>query len=98
MLGPGQFGAQGSEHAVAFAAVRYGAAELGSDAADQITERAKGPWCGQIIAVANQHPAFGGQVRAQRLDQAGLADPGLTLDQHNGPVPVGGLPHGMSER
>jgi hypothetical protein len=30
MLGPAQFGTQGGEHAVTFAAVRYGAAELGS--------------------------------------------------------------------
>ena len=37
-------------------------------------------------------------MRAQRFDQAGLADPGLTLDQHHGPVPVGGLPCGMGER
>ena len=97
MFGPGQFRAQGGEHAVPFAAVRDGAAELGSDAANQVAERAKGPRGRQIIAVADEHPALGGQVRAQRLDQAGLADPRLAHDQHNGPVPAGRFPHGMGE-
>ena len=97
MFGPGQFRTQGGEHAVAFAAVRYSAAELGSDAADQVAERAEGPRSRQIIAVADEHPALGRQAGAQRLDQAGLADPSLAHDQHNGPVPVGGLTHGTGE-
>ena len=40
MFRPGQFGAQGGEHAVTVAAVGHGAAELGSHAACQVTERA----------------------------------------------------------
>jgi len=70
VLGPGQFRAQGGEHPVAVAAVGHGAAELGSDAAHQITERAEGPRGREVVAVADQHPALGGQVRAHRLDQA----------------------------
>ena len=97
MLGPGQFRTQGGEHAVAVTAVRHRVAELGSYAAHQVAERAKGPRGRQIVAVADQHPALGGQVRAQGLDQAGLADPRLTHDQRNGPAPVGGRPHGTGE-
>ena len=95
--GPGQFRAQGGEHTVAFAAVRQGAAQLGSHAAHEVAERPKSPRGRQIIAVADEHPALGGQLGAQRVDQAGLADPRLAHDQRNGPVAVGGRPHGTSE-
>ncbi len=40
MRWPGQFGSQGSEHAVTVAAVRHRAAELGSHAPHQVTEGA----------------------------------------------------------
>ena len=97
MLGPGQFGAQGGEYAVAVAAVGHGAAELGSYAAHKVAEWAKGPRGRQIIAVADEHPALGGQMGAQCLDQAGLADPRLAHDQRNGPAPAGGRSHGIGE-
>src|SRR5215471_14650735 len=97
MLSPVQFRAQGGEHPVAVTAVCHRVAELGSYAAHQVAERAQGPRSRQIVAVADKHPALGGQVRAQSLDQAGLADPRLTNDQRNGPMPAGGRPHGTSE-
>src|SRR5215470_4105805 len=77
MLSPVQLRAQGGEYPVAVTAIRHSAAELGSDAADKVAERAQGPRSRQIIAVADEHPALGGQVRAQSLDQAGLAEPRL---------------------
>src|SRR5689334_18552432 len=39
MLGPGQFRAQGGEHAVAVTAVRHRVAELGSHTAHQVAKR-----------------------------------------------------------
>ena len=70
MRGPAQLRAQGGEHLVAIAAVGDGAAELGSHAAHEVAERAKGPRGRQIIAIAHEHPALGGQLGAYRLDQA----------------------------
>jgi hypothetical protein len=69
MIGPGQFGPQGGEHPVAVAAIQQGAAELCSDAAHKIAERAKGPRGRQIVAVAHEHPGLGGKMGAHRLDQ-----------------------------
>ena len=97
MLGPAQLRAQGGEHPVAIAAIHHGAAELCSYAAYKVAERAKGPRGRQIIAIADQHPALCGQMGAQRLNQAGLADPSLAHDQHDRPGPVGRRAHSVGE-
>ncbi len=97
MFGPAQLRVQGGQHPVAVAAVPYGLAELGSHAARQIAERTEGPWGGQVIAVADQHPAGRGQAGPQRLDQAGLADPGLAHDQDDAAGSLGRGLHGISE-
>jgi len=97
VLGPGQLAAQRGQHPVPVAAVLHGPAELGAHAAHQIAERSQRPRGGEIIAVADEHPALRGQMRAQRLDQARLADACLAHDQHDRPVPARGRLHRVGE-
>ena len=67
---PVQFGAQRGQQPVPVAAVGHRLAEFRPDAADQVPERAQRPRGGQVVAVANQHPALGGQLRPHGVDQA----------------------------
>jgi hypothetical protein len=97
MLGPVQLGAQRAEHPVPVPAVGDGAAELGPYAAHQVAERAEGARRREVVAIADEHPALGGQVRTDRLDQARLSDAGLAHDQHHGPAPAGGSPNGAGQ-
>lgn len=98
VFGPAQLRVQGGQHPVTIAAVHHGSAELCSHPTHQVAERAEGPRGGQVIAVADQHPAGPGEAGAQRLDQAGLADPGLAHDQHDTAGSPGRGLHGVSER
>lgn len=97
MLRPAQLRAQGGEHPVAIAAIHHGAAELCSYAAHKVAERTKGPRSRQVIAIAHKQPALCGQMGAQRLNQARLADPSLAHDQHDRAAPAARRPRGISE-
>ena len=59
----------GGKHAVAFAAVRHGPAELGSDVAGKVAEWAKGPRGGQ--------PCWGLRSPASVAQSPGIGSRGL---------------------
>ena len=98
MLGPVKLRTQRGEHPVAIAAVRDSPAELCSHAAHEVAERPEGPRGREVIAIAHEHPALGGQMGAQGVNQARLPDPRLTVDQHGRAIPAGRRLHGVGQR
>ena len=52
------------------------------------TERTR---CGERVARGPQHRRCRGDPAAERLDERGLADPGLTANEHQAPMSGGGL-------
>ena len=81
--GPAQLRTQRVQQPVAVPTSVQRPVQLGADAADQIAERAQGPAGGQVVAVSDEQPALRRQRRPERLDQAGLTDPGLAADKHD---------------
>ncbi|GAA3035728.1 hypothetical protein GCM10020229_53890 [Kitasatospora albolonga] len=62
--------------------------------AQRVHHRAVGEGLAQRVAVAGEHPvALGGQGERGLVDQPGLPDPGLPLDQDHG----GRVPHGRQQ-
>lgn len=82
---------------MAVAALRHGTGEFAADAADQVAEGAQGSAGGEVVALADEDPGAVRQMVGKGLDQARLADTGLSEDEHHGSGPVRRLPRGRGQ-
>jgi hypothetical protein len=67
------------------------------DTSEQVAQRSQHPWRGQVVAVADEKSSFRRQYRTNRLHETGLADAGLTDDQHDRAVPADRCPRGRGQ-
>jgi hypothetical protein len=93
----GQLLVHGPEHRVPAGDLVDGLGQGPVGVVGHVPERAQGPRRHQVVAGAHQHPDRPGRLLGERPDQAGLADPGLTGDEHGRASTLPGPPERLPQ-
>ncbi len=95
---PRQLVTQGCVELVAIPVTAQHVRQLGAHAGGQVAERAEDTRGDQVVAVPDEQPGVGRQLLAQRVDEGGLADPCLAVDERHAAPPLRGRLHGRGQR